>query len=57
MATGSGAAELGLGVVNGIGELDASVSARIGEGVALFASAGIDTSSNWKTMAGLKFKW
>jgi hypothetical protein len=57
MAAGSGSLELGLGLVNGVGQLDASLSTRINESVSLFASGGVDTSANWQTMAGLKVKW
>lgn len=57
MAAGSGAFELGLGLVNGVGELDASLSTRINESVSLFASGGVDTSANWQTMAGGKVRW
>tara|TARA_R110000824_G_scaffold343350_1_gene529971 strand:+ start:948 stop:1121 length:174 start_codon:yes stop_codon:yes gene_type:complete len=57
LAANTGNIEFGLGVVNGIGKLDSSLSARIDEGVSLFASAGVDTSANWQAMAGLKIEW
>ena len=57
MAAGSGTLELGVGLVNGVGQLDASLSTRINESVSLFASGGVDTSATWQTMAGLKVKW
>ena len=57
MAPGSGIFSLGVGVVNDVGQLDASVSTRIHEGVSLFASGSVDTSKNWQAMTGLKVEW
>ena len=57
MAPGSGLFTLGAGVVNDIGKLDASLSARVSESVSLFASGSVDTSKNWQAMTGLKVEW
>jgi len=57
MAAGSGLFEVGAGIVGNIGKLDATLSTRVHENVALFASAGVDTSANWQAMAGLKIEW
>ena len=57
MAPGSGIFSLGVGVVNDVGQLDASVSTRIHEGVSLFASGSVDTTKNWQAMTGLRVEW
>ena len=57
MAAGSGLFTLGVGVVNNVGKLDATLGTRISEGVSLFASGGVDTSRNWQAMTGLKVEW
>ena len=57
MAPGSGLFTLGVGVVNDVGQLDASLSSRINESVSLFASGSVDTSRNWQAMTGLKVEW
>lgn len=57
MAPSSGLFTLGAGVVNDIGKLDASLSARINESVSLFASGSVDTAKNWQAMTGLRVEW
>ena len=57
MAPGSGLFEVGVGVVNDVGKLDASLSSRINESVSLFASGSVDTARNWQAMTGLKVEW
>lgn len=57
MAPGSGLFELGLGVVNGVGKLDATISHRVNESVSLFASTGIDTTREWQAMSGLRVRF
>ena len=57
MAPGSGLFTLGVGIVNDVGKLDASISSRINESVSLFASGSVDTSRNWQAMTGLKVEW
>ena len=57
MAPGSGLFEVGVGIVNDVGKLDASLSSRINESVSLFASGSVDTSRNWQAMTGLRVNW
>ena len=57
MAPGSGLFEVGVGIVNDVGKLDASLSSRINESVSLFASGSVDTARNWQAMTGLKVEW
>ena len=57
MATGSGLFTIGAGVVDNIGQLDASIATRINESVSLFASGSVDTSERWQAMTGLQVKW
>lgn len=57
MAAGSGLFEVGVGVVNDVGQLDAALNTRISESVSLFASGSLDTARNWQAMTGLKVKW
>lgn len=57
MAAGSGLFTLGVGVVNNVGKLDATLNTRISESVSLFASGSLDTSKDWQAMTGLKVEW
>tara|TARA_Y100000592_G_scaffold96354_1_gene164704 strand:- start:478 stop:651 length:174 start_codon:yes stop_codon:yes gene_type:complete len=57
MAPGSGLFEVGMGIVNDVGKLDAALNTRINESVSLFASGSVDTARNWQAMTGLKVKW
>ena len=57
MAPGSGLFEVGVGIVNDVGKLDAALNTRINESVSLFASGSVDTSRNWQAMTGLKVEW
>ena len=57
MAPGSGLFEVGVGIVNDVGKLDAAISTRINESVSLFASGNVDTSRNWQAMTGLRVNW
>ena len=57
MAPGSGLFEVGVGIVNDVGKLDAALNTRINESVSLFASGSVDTSRNWQAMTGLRVNW
>lgn len=57
MAPGSGLFEVGAGIINDVGKLDASLSTRVSESVSLFASGSVDTAKNWQAMTGLRVKW
>ena len=57
MAPGSGLFEVGVGIVNDVGKLDAAISTRINESVSLFASGSVDTARNWQAMTGLRVEW
>ena len=57
MAAGSGLLEIGAGVVDNIGQLDASIVSRVNKNVSLFASGSVDTAAGWQAMTGLKVKW
>ena len=57
MAPGSGLFEVGVGIVNDVGKLDAALNTRINESVSLFASGSVDTARNWQAMTGLKVEW
>ena len=57
MAPGSGLFEVGVGIVNDVGQLDAALSTRINESVSLFASGSVDTARSWQAMTGLKVEW
>ena len=57
MAPGSGLFEVGVGIVNDVGQLDAALNTRISESVSLFASGSVDTARNWQAMTGLKVEW
>ena len=57
MAAGSGLFTLGVGVVNNVGKLDATLNTIISKSVSLFASGSLDTSKNWQAMTGLKVEW
>jgi len=57
MAPGQGLLEIGVGLVDGVGEFSASLDHRIDEAVSVFASGDLDVEGHWSTMGGLRMRW
>lgn len=57
MAPGEGLLELGVGIVDGVGGLNADYNHRVSESVSLFASGSVDLEKNWGALGGLRVRF
>jgi len=57
MAPGQGLLEIGVGLVDGVGEFNAAFDHRIDEAVSVFAAGDLDMEGHWSAMGGLRMRW
>ena len=57
MAPGEGLLELGVGIVDGVGGLNADFNHRVSDAVSMFASGNVDLERNWGALAGLRVRF